>query len=272
MGKVRRNDSLPFRPRRSVAVLTVSEDTGIGPSREGFPTTRWSAVVGARSQEPAERSRSFETLIAAYWKPVYNYIRVRWNRSNEDAQDLTQGFFLRVMEKDFLVAYDPRKGRFRTFLRACLDGYLANEEKAARRLKRGGGVPALSLELPRADGELAAADIPSPDSIERYFDAEWVRVLFELAVEALRTECENDGKATYFSLFERYDLESSQPVRLTYEQLALQHGLSVSNVTNYLAYARRTFRRLLLEKLREITVTDEEFRSEARFLLGTDAP
>ncbi len=239
-----------------------------GGGRGRFPTTRWSAVVGARSADATERSRSFETLIAAYWKPVYKHLRARRGESREDAQDLTQGFFLRAMEKDFFAAYDPAKGRFRTFLRTCLDGYLANERKAAGRLKRGGGSAPLPLEFETAEGELGRAEPPAPVSLDRYFETEWVRSLFGLAVEGLRAECEARGVPLRFRLFERYDLDDSGGRRPTYEALASELGLSVSQVTNHLAAARREFRRVLLERLRELTASDEEFRREAELLLG----
>ncbi|HET9480243.1 MAG TPA: sigma-70 family RNA polymerase sigma factor, partial [Candidatus Polarisedimenticolia bacterium] len=113
----------------------------------GFPTTHWSAVAGTRSEDPNERARSFGTLVAAYWKPVYKYIRVRWRKSDEDARDLTQEFFALAFEKRFFAPFDPARARFRTFLRTCLEGFLANQDKAARRLKRGGATTTLSLEF-----------------------------------------------------------------------------------------------------------------------------
>jgi len=246
---------------------------GSGASRPGggggFPTTRGSALVGARSDDPAERARSFEALVAAYWKPVYKYLRFRFRRSPEDAKDLTQGFFLRALEKNFFAPYDATRGRFRTFLRTCLDGYAANELKAAGRLKRGGDAIFLSLEFERADGEMARCDPPDPGSLDRYFDSEWARSLFELGVEGLRLECGNLGKQVHFLIFEAYDLEPGER-RPTYDQLAERFSLPATTVTNHLAWARREFRRIVLERLREITGTDDEFRREARVLLGVE--
>lgn len=247
----------------------MPDDTGIGGGAGRFPTTRRSAVLGAGSDDPAERARSFETLVAAYWKPVYKYIRIRWGRGNEDAKDLTQGFFLKAMQKDFFAAYDPARSRFRTFLRVCLDGYLANEDKAARRIKRGGEAELVPLDFEDAEGELRVAQIPAPDTLDRYFDAEWARSLFELALAALRAECERRGKQVAFQLFEAYDVDAPPGGSITYEDLAGRFGLPVTQVTNHLSFARRELRRLLLETLRDITASDEEFRREARFLLGT---
>jgi len=111
----------------------MSDDTKMGGPSGKFPATRWSAIVAARSEDPAERARALETIVAAYWKPVYKYIRARWGKSNEDAKDLTQEFSARVIEKDFVGSYDPAKARLRTFLRTCVDGLVRNQAKAARR-------------------------------------------------------------------------------------------------------------------------------------------
>src|SRR6266436_2748610 len=100
-----------------------------------FPQTRISAVIGLRSDDSATRARSWELIVSAYWKPVYKYVRLHWRQSNDDAKDLTQGFFTRAIEKEFLGSYDPARASFRTFLRTCLDGFVANDRKSAGRLK-----------------------------------------------------------------------------------------------------------------------------------------
>lgn len=235
-----------------------------------FPATRWSAIVAARSEDPAERSRALETIAASYWKPVYKYIRLRWNRSSSDAQDLTQEFFARLIEKDFLDSYDPAKARLRTFLRVCIDALVQNEDKAARRLKRGGNAQILSLDFESAEGELRRIDPPAPGSPDDFFEQEWIRSLFSFSVEALRAGCKAHGKSVHFRLFELYDLRDDSASPLTYDDLARQFGLSPTDVTNYLAFARREFRRIALAKLRQMTAGDDEFRREAHALFGFD--
>lgn len=238
-----------------------------------FPTTHWSAVRGARSDQPEERRRSLEAIAAAYWRPVYKHVRLSRRRSAEDAEDLTQAFFARAVEKDFFAGYDPAKGRFRTFLRTCVDRFVANEDKAATRLKRGGGAADLACDFEAAEAEIAAASSRAGGrSAEDLFDAEWVRSLFGLAVEALRKECEAAGKSRHFELFRRYDLEDAGAGGVTYDDLAREFSLTASLVTNHLAWTRREFRRLLLETLRGVTGSDEEFRLEARLLLGGEPP
>ncbi len=239
-----------------------------------FPPTRWSAILAARSDDPAERTRALDLLIGAYWKPVYKYIRIRWNKPTEEAQDLTQEFFTRLIEKDFLDRYDPSRARLRTYLRVCVDGVVANEAKAAQRLKRGGDAAHVSLDFDAAESELmltagVAREIASPESIEEWFEKEWVRSLFTMAVESLRDECESRGKQIQFRLFEIYDLEDDGR-RPSYDDLAREFGIAATDVTNYLAFARREFRRIALEKLREMCGGEDEFRREARAILGIE--
>jgi RNA polymerase sigma factor (sigma-70 family) len=245
-------------------------DTQLGGQSSRFPSTRWSAIVASNSDIPTERQHGLEVLVAAYWKPVYKYIRMKWHKSNEDAKDLTQAFFTKAIEKNFFKSYDPAKARFRTFLRTCLDGFVANEEKAAHRLKRGGDQPMLSLDFEDAERELRFSEIPDHANAIDYFDQEWVRGLFAATVKSLKNQLAADGKSVYFELFARYDLNETANDNLTYETIAAEFELPTTKVTNYLAYARREFRRLLLDKLRELTLTDEEFQSEARTLLGID--
>src|SRR5262245_25671947 len=236
-----------------------------------FPVTRLSAIVAAGSADQNERVRAFEVLVAAYWMPVYKYVRIKWNKHSEDAKDLTQGFFTEAMEKNFFGRYDSTKAKFRTFLRTCLDGFVANENKAASRQKRGGGAVILSLDFDRAENELRNSERPALNSIDEYFEKEWVRSVFTLAVEALREEMTAAGKESHFLMFERYVLdESDSETKPNYKELAAEFDVPVSSVTNYLASARREFRRIVLKKLRELTVSDEEYRRESRALLGVD--
>lgn len=245
--------------------MSKNDDTGIGGGQSRFPATHYSAVVAVRSEDPSERNRAFERIVDAYWKPVYKYIRMKWSKSNEDAKDLTQQFFLTAMEKEYFHRYDSSKALFRTYLRTCLDGFLANENKASRRLKRGGEKTLLSLDYENAEGELKQIDVPATESMEEFFEKEWIRSFFSSALDTLRLECEKKEKTQHFQLFEEYYLDET-----SYDDLAKRFGLSVSNVTNYLAFSRREFRRIILEKLRENTSDEEEFRSEARSLFGID--
>lgn len=235
-----------------------------------FPVTRVSAIVAASSTNQEERTRAFEVLISAYWMPVYKYVRIKWNKPGEDARDLTQGFFAEAIEKNFFARFDPSKAKFRTFLRTCLDGFVANENKAATRIKRGGGATVLSLDFDGAEEQLRIAPPPAPGAIDEYFDKEWARSVFSLALESFRAQMVETSKETHLRLFERYVLDVDEAPKTSYKALAAEFNLSTTDVTNYLALARREFRRIVLEKLRALTATDEEFRREARALLGVD--
>jgi DNA-directed RNA polymerase specialized sigma24 family protein len=247
----------------------MDPDTDIGGPLHKFPVTNHSAIVNARSPDQVARQRALETILTSYWKPVYKYIRLKWQASNEDAKDLTQGFFANAFEKDHFANYDAAKASFQTFLRTCLDGFVANERKADSRLKRGGGVDHYSLDFAAAEDELASHAATSTLNPEDYFHREWVRWMFTLAVDAFRQYCLDSDRTVHFQLFERYDLNDDN-AQVSYASLGQEFGLEPATVNNYLAAARRDFRRIVLEKLREITATDEEFRTEARSLLGVD--
>ena len=240
---------------------------GLGPIPQGdaFPLTRHSVIEAAQSSDPAERGRAMETITLAYWRPVYKYVRVHRRLEREDAEDFTQEFFAQFLEKEFLNSYDRAKGRLRTFLRTCVDRLFQNQTRDAHRQKRGSTAIHVSLDFEEAEHELAAAS--RAESPEEYFEKEWIRNLFALAVERLRRDCAEAGKQTHFRLFELYDLEDDDG-RPSYAELAAEFSLSVSDVTNYLAFARREFRRCVLEQLREITGSEKEFRREAETLLG----
>ena len=247
----------------------MDPDTDIGGPLHKFPVTNQSAIVNARSRDPIARQRALETILTSYWKPVYKYIRLKWQASNEDAKDLTQGFFANAFEKDHFARYDAGKASFQTFLRMCLDGFVANERKAGSRLKRGGGMDHYSLDFAAAEDELTSHAVTTTLNPEDYFHREWVRWMFTLAVDTFRQRCVDSGRTVHFQLFERYDL-NDDTAEVSYASLGQEFGLETATVNNYLAAARRDFRRIVLEKLREITATDEEFRTEARSLLGVD--
>ena len=116
-----------------------------------------------------------DILSLAYWKPVYKYVRLKWRKSSDDAQDLTQAFFAKAFEKGYFRRIRPTKARFRTFMRTCLDSLRRRPErqlddKAGKRLKRGGDTRILSLDFEQADGELARSEPPSPDNLDQFFD------------------------------------------------------------------------------------------------------
>ncbi len=224
-----------------------------------FPTTRRSVVQALASADAQERTRAFDTLVAIYWKPLYKHARLTWSRSPEDAEDLTQAFFARMYESESLAGFDPCKAAFRTYLRTLFERYAANESRAATRIKRGGAAAALDFES--AEAELAnVATNASPDAL---FYRDWVRSVFAVAISRLRGSISPEQ----FAIFEAYDLGDGS---ISYRDLAERFAIRETTVTNHLSAARRKFREAVLETLRDATATDEEFRSEARALLGID--
>ena len=233
-----------------------------------FPPTRHSVLRSVGSDEPEQRQRGLEALAEAYWRPVYTYLRLRWGVPAAEAEDLTQGFFARALEKGFFAQYDPARARFRTWLRTGLDGFVCNARAAARRLKRGGGVAPLPLDFADAEADLSGSAAWPESDVEELFRREWVRGLFAGAVIELQEGCRTAGKEVRFALFERYDLDPPAQGRPTYAELAREFALPVTQVTNHLAAVRREFRRLVLDRVRAATGSEEEFRREARELLG----
>jgi len=225
-------------------------------------------MVAMRSAGADDRRAAFDALVGAYWKPVFKYVRLKWHASPEDAADLTQGFFLRAFEKDFFSGFDPSRARFRTYLRTCLDGFVANTRKADARLKRGGGVTLIPIDFSEAERELRYQAGSLVDDFDAYFHREWLRSLFASAAGRLRAAFTERGRADRFAVFEQYDLAPDDGERPTYAELARRLGLSPTEVTNELAAARREFRRLVLETLREQCATDEEFEAESQALTG----
>lgn len=237
-----------------------------------FPTTRRSAVLAIRSPDAGERRRAYDAIVAAYWKPAYVYLRARWRVPSEEARDLVQGFFTEALEKGYLERYEPTRARFRSWVRVCLDGFAGHARESAARLKRGGGLVAIPLDVAAGERAVEALSAASAtDDVEEMFRREWARALLENALEALHAHAAATGREPAVALFRRYDVEADPGEKgPRYEDLAAEFGVPVTTVTNHLHWARREFRRLVLERLREITLDDDEFRDEARSLLGRD--
>jgi RNA polymerase sigma factor (sigma-70 family) len=233
-----------------------------------FPLTHVSLLERTQSGDPDVRSRALETVAAIYWGPVYAYVRLTHGAVREDAEDLTQGFFADAIRRDLFARYTPGRARFRTYLRACLDAFVANEWKAQRRLKRGGGTRSVRIDVADLEGRLR-----TESDVDTLFYNEWVRGVFALALTRLRDRCEQSDRRLQLAMFERYDLaDVERQDRPTYAQIAADFGVPTTQVTNWLAAVRREFRGIVVDTLREICGNDEEFRAEARALLGIDVP
>jgi RNA polymerase sigma-70 factor (ECF subfamily) len=230
-----------------------------------FPTTRSSVIEALGSEDLPSRARAFDTVVELYWKPLYKSLRFKGTVSPEDAEDLTQGFFVSALERTVLVNFDPSRASFRTFLRMLFDRHVANEWKARTRLKRGGGATKLDFDAAEAEMAHESAATLTP---EQYFEREWARSVFAAAVERLHAWASSHGKETALAIFTAYDLDGDRDV--SYRELAQRFGVAETTVTNHLSAVRRQFRAILLELLGEVTASDREYRAEVRALLGKE--
>lgn len=241
--------------------------TGDVPTRGGFPATRHSVIERIRDTDPDARRDAFGDLVEGYWKPVYKHLRMTWRLDAEEARDLTQGFFTEAFQKAWLEKFEPGKARFRTFVRVCADRFVMNARQSRSRLKRGGAAQPVALDFEAADRELLGHHA-APAGPDEYFHQEFVRALFERALDAVRTECQAAGRGVHYTLFERYDVAPGEAV--SYAQLANEFGLTVAQVTNYLGQIRRAFRAHALAALSVLCGSESEFRREARELFGVE--
>ena len=185
---------------------------------------------------------------------------------------MVQDFFARALDKQHFGSFDASKARFRTYLKGALDHFVRDRVRAEKRDRRGGGLVKLSLDFELAERELAASSRPG-DDLEGCFEREWARGLFQAAIAAFEARCNEEGKATQLALFRRYVLDpelEADAARPSYAALASELSISVTDVTNHLAWARRTFRALVLEELRAVTASEDEWREEAHALLGVE--
>jgi hypothetical protein len=223
----------------------------------------FSVVKALRSGNVSDRSRGFELLVVVSWKPVYKRLRRRWGKSSEDAKMLTLRFFSIVMGADFLSRYAPAMLRFRAFIREEVDRFVTSEEGFELEPE------SLALDFGLAEEEYAIDPQDPNQTADEFFDSEWARSLFTLAIEQLHNTLESEGKLVQFKLFQRFDLQDrSGGEVLTHDQLAGEFSLPVSEVTSDLADVRRRLSSIVLDLVRSFSTADEEFRKEARSLFG----
>lgn len=205
-----------------------------------------------------------------YWAPIHAYIRQTHRRDTEDAEDLTQGFFVEALRRDLFARYEPQRARFRTFIRRCVDSYVFNALQAEGRQKRGGDFSFVSLDTAEIEAGLTS-DTRSATEADAAFHREWVRSILATALATLRDRYRAAGRLVHLALFERYDVEDSEAPP-PYAELAAEHSIPITQVTNWLAATRRDFRSIVLETIRDVSGDEEEFREEVRALLGIDLP
>lgn len=227
-----------------------------------FETTRWSLVLAARQQPTARSRAALSTLCEQYWYPLYAFLR-RQGHNAEDAQDLTQGFFARLLEKGWLHDVRPERGRFRSFLLASLSHYVSNERDRARALKRGGPLPPISLEIETAEGlyQLEPRDDVTP---ERVFDRRWALTLLDRVLVRLKDEFHERGKADLFETLKVFlDGDRSGD---SYKDVGAALDMSEGAVKVAVHRMRRRFRDILRDEIAETVASEDEIDDEIRHL------
>jgi RNA polymerase sigma-70 factor (ECF subfamily) len=232
-----------------------------------FATTRWSLVLAARDRAEPGAADALASLCALYWYPLYAYVRRRGHGA-EESHDLTQEFFARLLEKDFLASVDRGKGKFRAFLLASCNHFLANERDRVRAKKRGGGRPVLSLDAADAEGRYRAepADDLTP---ERLFERRWALTLLQEVMGRLRDEFEAKGKGR---LFERLRGFLVGEKGAGYRRAADELGLSEGAVKVAVHRLRQRYRELLHEEIGRTVAAPEEIDEEIRALFAALGP
>jgi RNA polymerase sigma-70 factor (ECF subfamily) len=228
-----------------------------------FATTQWSMVAQAARRSSPEAVGALAALCESYWYPLYAYVRRRGHTA-EDAQDLTQEFFARLLEKDTLDKADRHRGKFRTFLLASLDHFLANQWRKAGAKKRGGRRAMLSLDFQRGEDRyrLEPVDRWTP---ERIFQRRWALTLMERALDRLRTEYEDQGKAALYESLKPH-LGGEGPAA-PYAVIAEKLGLSEGAVKTAAHRLRRRCRELLQAEAAQTVASAEDAEVELRELL-----
>ena len=206
------------------------------------------------------------TLCETYWYPLYAFLRSR-HYSAEDAQDLTQAFFARLLEKQTIRQADPARGRFRSFLLVSLKNFAANERDRAIATKRGGGVPTLSLEFETAEGRFQMEPPSGDDTPERAFDRHWAFALLDRVMSRLHAETGRSGNPSQFDRLKAY-LTGDQP-QMSYAETASALGTSEGAVKVAVHRLRRRFRDLVRDEIAQTLSSPEEIDDELQHLFAS---
>jgi RNA polymerase sigma factor (sigma-70 family) len=243
---------------------TASPSSGEVAHRPAFVTTHWSVVLTAGRSETTRARDSLAKLCQTYWYPLYAYVRRR-GYSSHDAQDLTQGFFAQLLERHSLASADPDRGRFRTFLLAAMNNFLASEREKARAKKRGGGCEMLSLDLAAAEQRYdlePADDAATPD---KAFDKQWALTLLSEVLNRLEEEYRREGKAGLFAALKQTltGARESQP----YAELSAGLGLNEGAIKVTVHRLRKRYRELIRAEIANTVASAGEINGEMGYLL-----
>ncbi len=240
----------------------MSSETGGAKWASGrFPSTAWSVIQRAAGDSPEALAK----LCGAYWKPVYAFVRGR-GHSVEDAQDLTQEFFARVLEKHYFQDANRERGKFRSFLLAAVKHFLANEWDRARALKRGGDIRLMALDArPGKDG--SPLDPPGGATPEEVFEKQWAITLLDRAMSRLEEEYSRKGQTGPFQQLKPFLAPGTEP-RGSYQQIATRLNLSEGALKVAVHRLRRYYGDLVREEIADTVEQPAEIDEEIRYLLS----
>ena len=229
-----------------------------------FTTTHWSVVLAARDTASPQAEAALAELCRTYWYPLYAFVR-RKGHSPHDAQDLTQAFFARLLEKNYVAQADRERGRFRSYLLMALTHFLADEWDKARCVKRGGGREMISFDAASAEERYRLEPIDQLDAAKLY-ERRWVTTLFDKVLARLEQEFRDSGKG------ERFDgLKSSllaEPDGPSYSALGAQLGLTESVVKQAVHRMRRRYRELFREEIAQTVAGPDEVEDELNHIFA----
>ena len=242
--------------RRHTVGNTLATVTG----RPDFPTTRWTLVVAAADRQGHEAQSALVSLCEAYWYPVYAYIRRRGHAADQ-AHDLAQEFFVRVLEGRYLDRANPEKGRFRAFMLTSLKFFLADEGDRSRAQKRGGG-SVLPLELPSGE-ERYVREPAHHETPERIFERRWAISALDRVIERLRDEFAQQGRIDHFDRLKVFLLDRDDT---PYATLARDMGTSEGALKVAIHRLRKRYRELFRQEIAETVSDPADVESELRYL------
>lgn len=233
-------------------------------SADHFATTHWSLVLAAGDRRHAEADQALERLCRAYWPPLYAYVRRRV-RDVHEAQDLTQAFFERLLEKQFLAQAQRERGRFRAFLITAFQHFLANEWDKARTQKRGGHVTHVVFDFDRY--ESVASATADEWTAERVYERQWAIALLQHVMDRLQREMERNGQARQFQILREFI--GGAPG--SYATPAAEMGMSEAAARMAASRLRSRYRELLREEICHTVSSSGEIEDEIRQLFAAVA-
>jgi RNA polymerase sigma-70 factor (ECF subfamily) len=239
--------------------MAASEDHHKPDAGEGFQATRWSLVLAAHQSDSPKAQEALEQLCRSYWQPVYAFIRRR-GHDTEPAKDLTQEFFARLLARQFLRVADRERGRFRTFLMACVEHFLSNERKKETAIKRGGGLTFLPLEEATADGQLQIEPLEelSPDKL---LDRRWAMTVLDLTLKLLKQEYAESGKENLFDALQ-FHLSGAKDAPCSFAELGGQLGMTEAAVRQAASRMRGRFGELLRRTVAQTVASPQDLEAE----------